>query len=621
MGLVYVNAGEQASSGGHSALRIGDDVYHFQHGSQGRLTLLRDPWPRFRRHYTDLENRSLRVAEIAVSAEDHERIRARFARFLLVQRAHFALLAELRNEQTVTEALLAPGSGLPVRGAGLFASDAGPDAAGRALRAQVLGELGDAFLAAEQRRIESAFATEGLRATLLPDAPLAAGAYPDWTPGSGRERMELLSQREALRVLREAPALSAAALVPGVPLDAAAGPLDPRERAALERLREDLADRVVALLRSSRPDRGLPLLLAMARHRAVTHSLEIGAVRVLDPLPAAVQRLEPPALRRAGTELAHVTARARDAFRRARSRLPNARAPSEADYNALEQRAAELAEIEGALHRGLPIRLGTGPSIPQRVAMRPPGRSRSGAAALRRALERARRDEQRVEERLDALYRYALVRRNCATELVRELLAAFDSEAEAARALGGRLRPGEGTSFVPFRLFDLARERLRVTHVEEWPGLRLRGLDAAYAKEPDWRVYLRESNTLTSTLYHARDPDSAFLLFTDDVLWARPLYGLVNAGFALGQGAVGLVTAPFDRGWRLSRGARGFVSSLPELFGFNIRKGSMGPASADAEYSNRRGPATRGGAGRDLRAARLPEDRAKSAAPAPAWPE
>ena len=40
---LYIEANEGGSSGGHVALGIGDDVYHFQHDTGGVLALRRDP--------------------------------------------------------------------------------------------------------------------------------------------------------------------------------------------------------------------------------------------------------------------------------------------------------------------------------------------------------------------------------------------------------------------------------------------------------------------------------------------------------------------------------------------------------------------------------------------------
>jgi hypothetical protein len=50
--------------------------------------------------------------------------------------------------------------------------------------------------------------------------------------------------------------------------------------------------------------------------------------------------------------------------------------------------------------------------------------------------------------------------------------------------------------------------------------------------------------------------------------------GIFNLATGIGAAGVGILTAPFDHGRRFLRGVRGATMSVPELFFFNIRKGS-----------------------------------------------
>ena len=86
---------------------------------------------------------------------------------------------------------------------------------------------------------------------------------------------------------------------------------------------------------------------------------------------------------------------------------------------------------------------------------------------------------------------------------------------------------------------------------------------------------MREATTLGSSIYTPRRRDGAFLLFTDDLVWPRPLLGALNLGSAVGRGAVGLAAAPFDRGARARAAFSGVLFSVPELVFLNFRKGSF----------------------------------------------
>jgi hypothetical protein len=95
-------------------------------------------------------------------------------------------------------------------------------------------------------------------------------------------------------------------------------------------------------------------------------------------------------------------------------------------------------------------------------------------------------------------------------------------------------------------------------------------------------VYLRETSTLTSTIYRPNDTDSFFLFFTDGAVLGRPFYGLANLAAGLGQTVWGVARSPVDRGHTLRAGALGMVYSLPELLLINVRKGTFeyGPQHA-----------------------------------------
>jgi hypothetical protein len=96
-----------------------------------------------------------------------------------------------------------------------------------------------------------------------------------------------------------------------------------------------------------------------------------------------------------------------------------------------------------------------------------------------------------------------------------------------------------------------------------------------YARENDLKVYLRESNTLSSTIYRRNGRDSFFLFFTDDALPVRPLYGALNVIAGAGEMALGVLRAPLDRGRTLWSGFKGVVFSVPELAFVNLRKGTL----------------------------------------------
>jgi hypothetical protein len=558
--FVHVEANVGGASGGHAALRVDDTVFHVQQSGDGLFRLVRQDWGQFRHVYAGLQNRTLRLAHVAVSAADRERVLDHLARAHVTQEMALARRDRRELDLAWLAAWRSQRATPALRGAGLL--DPGrrgdPDAA--ALRERLAEQLGADFLRGE-------IADLGERAAGL-------------APADDLEALrETLLVREALIAIEEARGLAPAAVLPDLPETRA--PLAAGERQALERFAGELESAVLALAVSGRPDRGHPLHLALARWQAVRRSLDSGTLVLLDPFPdgapqvPAAERVGPEAAARLAADAAHVLAEARAV-------ILASEALAEPAYNVLELAAGLGAELARAA-RGGPLR-----ELPARAA---PGRGRAlgplptpaDAAALERASEATRRALAAQQEVLRARYGYDVVRRNCITELVRLVNDAFAGPGDAARALGGRLEPGARLGFVPFVFFEQVTATLRVTRVETVASHRERELARVRAEDPGLARRLREAATPTSSIYVPRRRDGAFLLFTDDVLWPRPVLGALNLGYALGGGAIGLATAPFDRAARLRAAGSGALFSLPELVFLNFRKGSFEHVTPEPE--------------------------------------
>ncbi len=549
--LVHVEANVGGASGGHTALRLGDDVYHYQQRDD-RLLLVREEWYLFHFGYNVLQNRPLHLAYLPLERETWRALRDHFAAIHLEQQRALAEMRAARLDLALLKAWRGEAEGFRARAAGLFDPARRGALEGVALRRRLQARLGADFASAELALLESR----------LSEPPGAAAA--------ARHQRDDLVLRTALLALRDAHALHPDAVV-----EAPGDPPTLEERAVLRAWIRHLEGAIVALLRSPRPDRGRPLLVATARHRALQRSLGDSQLWLLDVLSDDAEVLDRRAVRARRAEIAAVAEGTRERFREERARLL-ARDFDERRLNRLEVLATRAAEFGRGAEEGSPVRDSGGVLVPQRGGLLTPPRRRPRDPASDAAVGDARRRLGALEADLDRRYHYDLFFSNCATELVRAL---NDGLGDPERALGGRLEPNGGLNFIPFWLFDRTRDRLEVGRVERIPSQRERVLAELRQRENDALLLAREANTLTSRVYGRRDPDGSFLLFTDDTPWVRPLFGLVNLGWALADGAVGLLTAPFDRGDRLVRAGRGALFSVPELVFVNIRKGSFDAAT------------------------------------------
>jgi len=572
---LHVHAGEGNSAGGHAAIRFGDAVYHFQHRAPGLLVPARSNAGTFFWHYGVRENRTIRRAAVSVDAATFARLRDRFNTRYLVERRTAAVLETLRRDRVLLEAWAAGQDGLVIEDARPFAAeDPSPARAGDVPpqwsddhgRSPALVELRDAAAARLRPDTLAALADRQRDALASLDVDALVGPVPFDERGVADPGYRLSERWTDLgaRLLAVDVLTSARRVRPEVLVgDDQVAPLGELERARLAAFRATLLQGLVRLVGASRPDWGGPLLAGMARLQAIDASLASGRLWVVAGGPA----VDAPA--RSGDD---ARAYAAEVARGGRARLRDLRvaalreaALDEQSYARLERTLREVAASH-AVATGADGETGAlGLRVP-----RPSLEPVRLAAAARRAAASEAAYERTVKARLG----YGLLDHNCVTEIFHTIDREL-TPAESARLLGGHVDARVGLDVVPARSFEVVRRTWTGARTSETPSYRARRLDEMCRTEPAAVVRLREGNVLTSTLYRPTDEDSAFLFFTDDVVLARPLYGLANLAYGTAAAGVGLLALPLDRGRSLRRGVHGVVASVPELGFVSIRKGRM----------------------------------------------
>lgn len=559
--FVYIDAGAGGAAGGHTAVRLGETVFHYEYRTGDLLLLARDPWDDFLYEYNDLQNRSLTLARVPVTRSGYDTIRAHLFERYVEQERRLLRVDRLSDQLELLRRFARGEDELFLEGLGLFSPTRAGSAAAVDLRRRVESDLEEGWWSNALRDLD-----EQLGRLRLPD-PTAGEQAELW---SVRLR-ELLSLRSALRLLRDARDLEEDVLLRAVENG---GPLTAREQAVGELFRLQVAASVLTLLTSDRPDRGSALLVQMARYQAVCLSLESGELVTLDPFSARAEpaddRSGEPFQRDARADLASLRAAFVDSG--------DHRATA---YGQIEAAQGRLAELERGQRTGRPGRVERGPLFPSRgrAVRAAPGVGREAFLQAARVTEQAL---ERAREELAITDRYNLITRNCVTEIVRDVNQSFASAEEAQAQMGGVMEPGEWFSFIPFRLPPVVVATYPSAATELLPSYRLRRLDRLY-QQIGPVVWLRENNTVTSTLYPGEwaEQDSVFLFFTDDLVLPRPLFGAVNLLYATAHAAGGLLRSPFDQGDLLNRSLRGMLFSLPEIAFFNIRKGMYRSLPAD----------------------------------------
>ena len=609
---LHVEANEGSSSGGHVAIRFGDETYHFLHHPGGLLRLHRDDSAAFVHQYTRLENRALHVRTVAVDADVRERLRRRFADRFLLEEAQHARLAALERDRDVLAALSdGAAADVIVRGARFFADDAAAPDVGQAPDAptEAIGAVTRAIVASDPRLLGArradvdrelgALAGAYAHSSAADDVPAADPHRFAATPASFVERAsELIEASLALDVLH-----GRATLRRGVLRDDGGELLllGDAERAALRELEGELRQRAVALAASRRPDWGRTLLLTLARLGAVAESVARGRLVVLDAYPADAPALGPDEVRAQASAVPDLLRETGAELADMRRPLAGGSAPRELQYAALEAAVNRQLELARASAGHAPLRLARGALVasgdapwPLSAALVAPDRE-----ALAPARDAAARRLDAYAAAMHARFGYDLLTRNCVSELLREIADALAAPAQdddarngdrvdcggSSAALGGCVDPTSRLRFIPFVSADAVDDEYRVVARTDVPSFRQQELDRLSASDGRLTVLLRESTVPGSTLYTPRDEDSVFLFFTDDLPLARPLLGAANLATGLGAAAAGLVVAPADDGTLLARGLRGALFSVPELGFVSLRKGSFAWAPRTAPQS------------------------------------
>ena len=563
--FLYVNANAGEAAGGHTALRLGESIFHYQFFPDSTFLFVREPWADFRFLYNDLHNRTISLASLPLDPSVYAGIRNHFTELLITQQQFFDAYEDVQEEDKLVREMLNGRCEISVPGLGFFTKQEFPTLSPVTLKARIETELGRDFL---QQTV--AQADENLKRAFL---AVSGGERP------GRKLREQIVWREALRVLAEEWDLDETSLI--APM-AGEGGLSSSGAESLLRFGEELACSIVELLRSTRPDKGEPLLLQTARYLVVQRSLAAGQLYTLDPFPDDVRKVW---LTEAelGEERLLILQEAflRQAVTRSSLFFQEELHP-EIAYSFLEASRARAWELLQAGNGKQEVRILSKVTLPSRRRTVSLGKLQIEKENLQ-VTSRAMAEELKVlQEKSEEHYGYNLFLRNCATELIRSLNSTFADAKSGEAALGGWLEPDNGLVFIPFLFYEQSCTAFPLQDEQILTARRLRNLEKLYSQESDLLVWLRESNTLTATLYERRSKDTPFLFFTDDSLLLRPIQGILNLGYAALHGAAGLVTLPFDGGDRLHQAARGIFYSLPELAFGNIRKGSYSTAESEA---------------------------------------
>ncbi|MFI3188077.1 hypothetical protein BCS42_00730 [Crenothrix sp. D3] len=555
---LYLESNEGTASGGHSALQLADQIYHYQHVDSGYIRLIRQDVTTFHHSYRFLQNRPLHSSRVDVSDDTLTLLKDHFNQLYANQELLFKALANVQTDRVFLQHLLhqQPADNvLQMKGLGLFKASVPPNQTLQHLQILIQKTYGTDFLAERFEQLNKAITT------LTPSdwsKPLATPVYT-----LAEHYQDVQTARHAIQLLQH-DTIAANTVILSEPLTLA-------DTQRLEHFQQQLQNNILSLLNSNRPDWGYALLINIARLMAVNESLTRQQWVFIDDFANDSEQVP-------SEQIPNLSAQLQDAQQQWLAAKPSIQF-SEINYSRLEMTANHYAELSKA-ELGKTVRYAGEQALPDKyVPLIIDSVPNLNIAELNQALTDLNAYETRLHEQLAHHNRYDLVTRNCVTELFRSLDGAILSSSASRltnasnthfeQALGGHIRADY--NFIPWVAFQSVQAKFRVSDSQLLPsyhGLQLEKL----ANQP--LNSLKEISTLTSSSYSFNANDAWFLFFTDDTVLLRPLLGAFNTATAITQSVFGLFSLPFDDGENLHAGAVGFLMSAPELVFINIRKGS-----------------------------------------------
>ena len=606
---LYVEANEGNSSGGHSALQLGDEIFHYQHHDSGFIRLLKENQQDFHFQYRFLQNRRIHSSQVEVSDETFLRLRDHFKLQFLAQDQQFKQLHRLHKDRALLHVLLNRQDAvvgtdfatiLRLNAAGLFYAEGELDRQQKdeyiglvnvkpsqsfsllgMLRRKIEQHYGQDYLSRRSEQITAQIRSLTPSDWPLEQSMLAVDKFPPAIESFAERYTDHLSGLVAIKVLMEERMLRSDAFLPTQEA------VIPEEKEALERLRDQLMLSLVKSIHSRRPDWGYAVLVNIARLVAIDMTLQLDQWVFVDDFGMDSEWISADELAQYAESMQIQIDDALSNWMQMRKVLLSPGDLTEANYSKLEMSANRYFELlKGAWQPA--IRVVGEKALPTKSIAVPdwvvPELTQQ---QLTLALSALNSYEAKFRQELAGYYRYDLITRNCVTELFRTIdrallpLSQADVDSskqpkyiteESIRRLGGHI--SAGYNFIPFVSFQSVQAQYRVMNNVILDSYRDQQLKKQLIQNDRLTVSLRESNTLTSTLYSYHPGDAFFVFFTDGNAVLRPIAGLFNTAAGIGQSVLGLLTWPLDGGKNFKSGATGILMSVPELLFFNIRKGS-----------------------------------------------
>ena len=568
---LYVNANTGQSSGGHSAIRLGQLVYHFQYFPDKIFHIIREPWEEFRYVYGIQENRTILIRKINLSKKNYTFLLERMNEIYLYQRKELDNLEKLQNDARIIESILSGDQTLFLKAAGYFSENSSSSRNYRSLKRKIVDRLGSNFILKHLTFVRSQLNNYRIPLPLSIQIDSNSNGFPKAVESFSIEYVDLLSNLKAFEIIQEEQGLKSNGY-----FTFTGNPEIQVNESILKHfimLSENLEEEILRLLESKSANTGYPLLVLLARYQVLQKSIKERKVYFLDSFGKNHSLVIGDAIQNKPF-LSGIYEQISKKTNALFLKMSKQDILLERDYTILEDLANREREVLNGLGESIPIRINYELMLPSKEESVYLYRSESYKESLKKMEELYKSNRDKYELSLQKKYSFNLFKKNCTTEIFHSINSFFEEvDKESKEKLGGVVRGDDFFVFVPVYAYYAVGKNYRVVNENMIPSLRTIILERNISA--DFLFFMRESSTFTSKFYKFNKEDSFFIFFTDDVFWQRPIYGFVNLIAGVGELGLGAIIIPFDKGEQFVKGLQGIFFSGPELLFFNIRKGTF----------------------------------------------
>jgi len=571
---IYINASEGTASGGHSALKFGKYIFHFQHFPDNIIRLVKHNSTDFEYQYRYLDNRSLFQATIELDKSTYNSLYDHFNQQYLIQQQQNRLLKEIELNLALFNKLQNTSyshSLLRIKGAGLFSNQVSPpntinSQINQRIKKQIINKLGAQFLDKKQQYLLAEIQLLQPQTWLNSTRQFTENDFISIPNSFARQYINKVSKRLFIKVFKNNISLNTHTLF--TPTHSSFI-LQPTEIQALKSFQQQLIIKLSNLLNSNQPNWGSTAFILYARIISITHSIHTGKLYFLDTYLSSSLPISNTELKRYKKSFFQQKEQALEHIIQYKNFLLSTKhSMTELQYSQLAMLVNYFYERERALNGSHSLRSSGEQRLPSKAIPLPIIKDyHINPQEIKSANKRFKRYQQQIQQQIKSLYRYDLIQRNCVTEIYKTLQSTRIKYPSELRHLTEK----HFTNFIPSSAFMNIIKYYPESSLLSYRQIQLQEM---YQHENNVLVYLRESNTISALNYQFNEIDSPFLFFTDDMIFPRPLFGIINLITASSMSIYGSLHFPFDSGKTFRKSIMGMLMSLPELFFFNIRKGS-----------------------------------------------